>query len=85
MIISVEDRFDELYNNLKGLGYDVYRFSENVPSEVIVYSGGSTHIGALDNSLFTACENGAFLINGDNLSYYEVDGMIKNKAYSSLF
>lgn len=85
MIISVEDKYDWLYDELRSMGHEVYRFSENVPSDVIVYSGMSTHITSLNNLQVTNNGIGAFLINGDGKSGPEINSMITNKSYSSLF
>jgi broad-specificity NMP kinase len=85
MIISIEDSLTELYNSLKGMGYEVYKFSDNVVSEVVVYSGTKNHFSTLNNSAALNNNSAVFLIDGDNKEVSEVAGMIKNKTYSSLF
>lgn len=85
MIVSVEDKYEALYNELRGMGYKVYRFSDNMPSDVVIYCGSSTHLTSLNASTITNASGGTFLINGDNKSAAEIDDMIRNKSYTSLF
>ncbi|KPU42943.1 hypothetical protein OXPF_37120 [Oxobacter pfennigii] len=85
MIISVEDRFEKLYMDLKAAGHEVYKLSENKTSEVVIYSGYNTHIAAINASSLTSGNTGVFLINGDNKDAYQIDSMLRNKTYSSLF
>lgn len=84
MIISIDERFQSLFNGLKSMGYEVYSLSDNINSEAVIYSGGDTHITSLNLSL-PGSDDGVFLINGDNRSTAEIDNMIRNRAYSSLF
>lgn len=85
MIISVDDNLRGLYDELKSNGNDVHLFSENVNSDVVVYSGRNTHLASLNASLHTAYGGGALLINGDNKSVQEIESMIRNRSYSSIF
>jgi hypothetical protein len=85
MIISVEDSLAELYSSLKEIGYQVYKFSDNIISDVVVYSGIKNHLSTLSNSALLNNGSAVFLIDGDNKEGSEVAGMIKNRTYSSLF
>lgn len=85
MIISVEDKFENLYKELKSMGYEVYMFSENVQSDIVIYSGENTRISSLNGINSTSNESGVFIINGDNKSGKEIEHMVKSKVYSSLF
>lgn len=85
MIISVDDMLTELYDELKKAGYQVYKFSENKNSDVVIYSGDSTHLASLNAPLFTAYGGGVFLINGDGKTVSEIEGMIRHRAYSPIF
>lgn len=84
MIISIDDRLQSLYFELKKLGYDVHRVSENVRCDTVIYSGQDTHIADL-NVTCSDGNNGAFLINGDHMRGEEISNMIRNRLYSSLF
>jgi hypothetical protein len=85
VIISIEDKFDSLYNELREKGYEVYRFSEGKVSDVIIYSGKTTHINSLTMAERYGDSEGAFLINGDNLGGAQVQDIIMSRSYSSIF
>ena len=85
MIISVEDKFDSLYNELKKRGYTVYKFSEHKVSDVVIYSGQSTRLTSLNTPEVSANDRGVLLINGDFQNIEQIENIIKNKTYSSLF
>lgn len=85
MIISVDDNLRSLYDELKSNGNDVHLFSENVNSDVVVYSGQHTHLTSLNAPLLTAYGGGVLLINGDNKSVQEIENMIRNRSYGSIF
>jgi hypothetical protein len=84
MIISVEDRFNGLYNDLRKMGYDVRRLSENASCDVTIYSGQNTHINSLGSGI-GGDSGGVLLINGDYKNAVEIDSIIRTKTYSSLF
>ena len=85
MIISIEDKFDNLYNTFVNAGYDVHKFSEKIISDVVIYSGTITSITAINSSTLVDKEGGIFLVNGDNKSSLEIDEIIKSRSYSSIF
>lgn len=85
MIISLEDKLEKLYHDLKNMGYEVHWLSENVASDVIIYSGNETHIESLNVPKSSVSSGGVFLINGDNLNVSEILKIIKNRTYTSLF
>lgn len=85
MIISVDDMLVELYEGLKSAGYEVYKFSEDKDSDVVIYSGNAADHAFLNASLFTAYGGGVFLINGDGKSQSEIEGMLSHRTYNPLF
>lgn len=85
MIISIDYYLQDLYNKLKSSGFEVHYFSENINSDVIIYSGANTHFSDLNASQSSAFGGGVFYINGDNKSVSELENMIEKRSYSSLF
>jgi len=85
MVISVDEKLEDLYNELKSMGYEVYKFGDNRASDVVIYSGKNNSFASLVNGGVPSNSGGAFLINGDNLRGEDVEIMIKNKAYSAIF
>lgn len=85
MVISVEDRLDKLYNELKKIGYDIYKFSDGVISDVIIYSGQYNSFSSINAAGIASSNTETFLINGDNLKAKDVQNIIETRLYSSLF
>lgn len=83
MIISIDDRLEKLYSDLKFRNYDVHRFSEGVPGDVVIYSGDTTHLRSLNSGY--SQDSGVFLIDGDNIMAGDIERIIKCRTYSSLF
>jgi hypothetical protein len=85
LVISIDDNFQALGDELKNNGYMVCRLSDNLPSDIIVYSGKATGLTSLSVTTFNDSDKGVFLINGDNKGVMEIINMINNKTYSSIF
>lgn len=84
MKVSVEDSMTALKKNLKDLGYEVYNFSENISSDVYIYSERSTGLHNLSNSI-NPDSNGSLLIDADGKSIGEIQYILKHRVYSPLF
>jgi hypothetical protein len=84
-VISVEDRLDKLYNELKRLNYNVYKFSDGVVSDVVIYSGEYNSFNSISSAGIADSDTETFLINGDNLKGSDVQNIIETKLYSPLF
>lgn len=85
MVISVDDRFTSLINELDRMGYEVHRFSENIKSDIVIYSGESGTLFSLYSLVPVSDARGVFFINGDNKSGMEICSIISNRSYSSIF
>lgn len=85
MIISIEDKFDDLYKKLKDRGYTVCKFSEHNSADVVIYSGRSTHLTSFSAPEFNSNDRGILLINGDFQNIEQIENMVRHKTYSSLF
>jgi hypothetical protein len=85
LVISIDDRLVEIYNELKNIGYEVHKSSENVCSDVVIYSGAYTHLNSINPLDCPNRDAGVFLINGDGKAVNEIDNMVKYRIYSSLF
>ncbi|KRQ85956.1 hypothetical protein ABG79_02260 [Caloramator mitchellensis] len=84
MTISIDDRLENLFNELKNLGYDVHKFSERVISDAYIYSEKDIPLYQLNNSL-SAKDTGSLIINCDNLSLNDIIYSLHHKTYSPLF
>ncbi|HBM80797.1 MAG: YkuS family protein [Clostridiales bacterium] len=78
--INIDENLEYLSDELKNMGYAVYRISDKKYADVVIYSGKVTHLSSLDSSL-----GGVFLINGDGKSGADIENIIKCRAYSPLF
>lgn len=85
MIISIEDSLTHIYDNLRNSGYKVYKFSENKPADVVIYSGSKNYLSSIRSSSAMDNDSMVFLIDGDNKSSNEIIDIINRKAYSSIF
>lgn len=85
MIISIEDSLTHIYDSLRNNGYKVYKFSENKPSDVVIYSGAKNHLSSIRSSASADSDGMVLLIDGDNKSGDEIVDMINRKSYSSIF
>ncbi|SEF98413.1 Uncharacterised protein family (UPF0180) [Caloramator fervidus] len=84
MIISVEDSLENIYQELKNLGYEVYKISQNIPSDIYIYSETNTPLIKL-NSIIQAKDQGSFILNCDNMNLQDIIFSIHHKTYSPLF
>lgn len=84
MLISVQNNLVSLKNYLKSKGYDVIDASENIPSDVFIYSQEENDFFYIENAI-TPNYEGTLIINADNLSLSEIEKMIKYKIYTPLF
>lgn len=85
MIISIDDSLSSLYEELKSMGYEIYKLSENIVSDTVIYSEGINNSAPLYSSFPCGSGKGVFLVNGDNKNCAEILGVINRRAYSSLF
>lgn len=84
MLISIQDDLVALKSYLKSRGYDVADASDNLPSDVFIYSHGNIALPELENSI-TPNYEGTLIINAENLSLSEIENMIKHRTYTPLF
>lgn len=84
MVISIDDSLVDLYNQLKKLGYDVHKISENITSDAYIYSEKTTPLYKL-NSMIEAKEGGSLMINCDNMDLKDIIYSIHHKTYTPLF
>lgn len=85
MVISIDDNLNSLYEELKGMGYEVHKLSEKINSDTVIYSEGLYNPTPVYSSLHSGNEKGIFLVNGDNKSFTEILNIINSRVYSSLF
>lgn len=83
MIISVDDRLVELQGHLMKKGYNVYRNSDRIVSDVYIYSNGDEGLAQVTNSVI-GNESGSFLIDADGKSFGEIEYIINRRVYSPL-
>lgn len=84
MKISIENGFEDLRNELMALGYEVYNFSDNTPSDVYIYSKKIKGLNSLNNFISPG-PGGSLLIDGDGKSLSEIQYILRNRIYSPLF
>lgn len=84
MRISVQENLSALKSFLKSRGYDVVDNSEGLPSDVFIYSHENMDLSLLESSI-NPSYRGTLIINADNLSLSDIENMIKNRTYTSLF
>lgn len=84
MLISIQDDLVALKSYLKSRGYDVADASDNLPSDVFIYSHENMALPHLENSI-TPNYEGTLIINAENLSLSEIENMIKHRTYTPLF
>lgn len=84
MVISIDDSLIDLKKYLKKIGYDVHNKSENVVSDVYIYSEKNTGLANLYDTI-EANEGGSFLIDADGKTFDEIINCINHRLYTSLF
>lgn len=84
MKISIEDQMNDLKKALTDMGYEVYSFSENVPSEAYIYSEKGTGLHNLNN-LVNPDSNGSLLVDADGKSLNEIHYILSHRVYTPLF
>lgn len=84
MLISIQDNLYDIFEYLKGRGYDVCKLSENIISDVYIYSNSTEGLLEITNKVMGSLE-GSFLIDAQNKSFKEIEAIINRRAYSPLF
>jgi hypothetical protein len=84
MRISIEDNLTDFKNYLTSMGHEVYNFSDNVISEAYIYSESNTGLINLAN-MVNGTGMGSLLIDADNKSPEEIQGILSHRVYSPLF
>lgn len=84
MIISIEDHLVELKRKLIELGYEVYNFSDKIPSEAYIYSEKVTGLHSLNNSIIPDAK-GSLLVDADGKSLNDIDYILSHRVYTPLF
>jgi hypothetical protein len=84
MLISVQDDLKDIKKYLEAMGYDVHNLSENLASDIYIYSESSMGFMNLYNNTATKDE-GSYIINGDNKSINELLYSINHRTYTPLF
>ncbi|KPU26751.1 hypothetical protein TR13x_08765 [Caloranaerobacter sp. TR13] len=89
--IAIQKGLDDLKNNLKSRGYEVYDINENKEVEAIIYMADGYSIPYIDSfiSMDTGFEinrnKDVLLINATGKTLEEIEYIINNKLYSPLF
>lgn len=83
MIISVQDNLYDIQEYLKSRGYNVCQSSENIVSDVYIYSNGTEGLLEITNKVMGSFE-GSFIIDAQNKSFEEIEAIINRRAYSPL-
>jgi hypothetical protein len=84
MLISVQDDLKDIKKYLESFGYEVHNLSENVASDVCIYSESSMGFSNLYNSTIPK-DSGSFIINADGKDINELLYSINHRTYSPLF
>ena len=84
MIVSVEDGLFDVKKGLMGLGYEVYDFKDNVPSDAYIYSSYNTGLNSLKNSVSPG-EDGSLLVDAVGKDLSEIQYILNSRLYSPLF
>ncbi|WP_416199060.1 MAG: putative protein family (UPF0180) [Sporanaerobacter sp.] len=79
--IAVEESLIDLKNELENMGYDIVDM-DNVDVEAIVYKSDLVN---MNMGFDISNGKGAILINAHGRTTEEIDEIIRNRKYSSLF
>lgn len=74
----------DLINFLSKKGYNVKKFSENVISNIYIYSNVNYGLSSINNIL-RAEDSGSLIIDADGKNNYEIEKIIRYRTYSPLF
>lgn len=84
VIISIQDDLMYLADKLEHEGYEIHSFSENIVSDVYIYSQSINGMNDIYNSI-TPSEEGSFILNADGMSINEIITSIRSRTYTPLF
>lgn len=84
MKISIEDELVELRKGLTSLGYEMYKFSDNISADAYIYSEKITGLHNLNNSI-NPSSSGSLLVNADEKSLSDIQYILSHRLYSPLF
>lgn len=84
MKISVENSLIDIKTKLAKEGYEVYDFSDRVPSDIYIYSEENVGLVNMYRG-FEPNSNGSLLINAYGKSINDILYSIKRRIYSPLF
>jgi hypothetical protein len=84
MRIFVEENLVGLKAYLKSKGYYIVNAGDKISSDVHIYSQTNIDFYSLESSILP-CGEGSLIINADNLSFNEIEYMIKHRVYTPLF
>lgn len=82
MIVSVDDGLNDLYDGLKESGYQTYKISQGIASDIVIYSRG---LNSAFVNMSVPISSGTLMVNGDNMDMPQITSIIETRAYSSIF
>jgi hypothetical protein len=84
MLVFIEDNLVGLKAYLKSKGYYIVNACDKISSDVYIYSQANIDFYSFESSILP-CGEGSLIINADNLSFCEIEYIIKHRIYTPLF
>lgn len=84
MFVSVQDSLVGVKAYLKSKGYQIVNESDKLSSDIYIYSQSQTDFYTFESGILPSNE-GSLIINADNLSFHEIENIIRNRTYTPLF